>query len=194
MKMLVAVLFSILTYAHDSDSIGNSLENSEVIELNDRNFEHLTQASTGATTGDWFVYFYDPSSAACTSFSEQWLDLHRKVTDLGDSVVNIAKVNAKSSPEIIKRFEIKEFPSLIYFRLGLLYTIRGIHDSESLFKLVEQQKYKEYASKKVSPPPTFLDSINLNSFYALPLYVHALWVTALVMVIASSLPKKLKTN
>lgn len=26
-----------------------------VKELSDDNFEHLTQASTGATTGDWFV-------------------------------------------------------------------------------------------------------------------------------------------
>jgi len=26
-----------------------------VKELNDDNFEHLTQASTGATTGDWFI-------------------------------------------------------------------------------------------------------------------------------------------
>ena len=25
------------------------------IELTDKNFEHDTQASTGATTGDWFV-------------------------------------------------------------------------------------------------------------------------------------------
>lgn len=27
-----------------------------VKELSDDNFEHLTQASTGATTGDWFVF------------------------------------------------------------------------------------------------------------------------------------------
>lgn len=26
-----------------------------VKELNDETFEHLTQAATGATTGDWFV-------------------------------------------------------------------------------------------------------------------------------------------
>lgn len=26
-----------------------------VKELNDNSFEHLTQASTGATTGDWFI-------------------------------------------------------------------------------------------------------------------------------------------
>lgn len=27
-----------------------------VKELSDENFEHLTQAATGATTGDWFVF------------------------------------------------------------------------------------------------------------------------------------------
>ena len=33
---------------------------SEVIELTDSNFEHLTQASTGQTTGKWFIKFYAP--------------------------------------------------------------------------------------------------------------------------------------
>lgn len=33
---------------------------SEVVILDDSNFEHLTQAATGATTGDWFVKFYAP--------------------------------------------------------------------------------------------------------------------------------------
>jgi hypothetical protein len=28
---------------------------SEVVILTGENFEHLTQASTGATTGDWFL-------------------------------------------------------------------------------------------------------------------------------------------
>ena len=29
------------------------------VELTDKNFEHDTQASTGATTGDWFISFCD---------------------------------------------------------------------------------------------------------------------------------------
>ena len=29
------------------------------IQLTDENFEHDTQASTGATTGDWFISFCD---------------------------------------------------------------------------------------------------------------------------------------
>jgi len=32
----------------------------EVVELTTANFEHLTQASTGQTTGKWFVKFYAP--------------------------------------------------------------------------------------------------------------------------------------
>jgi hypothetical protein len=33
----------------------NIVQCSEVVELNTANFEHLTQASTGHTTGDWLV-------------------------------------------------------------------------------------------------------------------------------------------
>ncbi len=35
-----------------------------VVVLDDSNFEHLTQASTGATTGDWFV---EVGAKACAS-------------------------------------------------------------------------------------------------------------------------------
>ena len=36
-----------------------------VQELTDNTFEHLTQAATGATTGDWLVMFYTPSCVLC---------------------------------------------------------------------------------------------------------------------------------
>ena len=35
-----------------------SIASCEVIQLTTKNFEHLTQASTGATTGDWLLEFY----------------------------------------------------------------------------------------------------------------------------------------
>lgn len=44
--------------AIDEDAIFQLFENTKqpvVKELSDENFEHLTQASTGSTTGDWFV-------------------------------------------------------------------------------------------------------------------------------------------
>lgn len=42
----------------DGDAIYRKFEENKtpvIKELSDENFEHLTQASTGATTGDWFV-------------------------------------------------------------------------------------------------------------------------------------------
>jgi len=36
----------------------------EAIFLNDETFEHDTQASTGATTGDWIVLFCDKTKYA----------------------------------------------------------------------------------------------------------------------------------
>jgi hypothetical protein len=38
----------------------HSGEASSMKILTDKNFEHDTQATTGATTGDWFVLFYAP--------------------------------------------------------------------------------------------------------------------------------------
>jgi thioredoxin domain-containing protein 5 len=37
-----------------------SLSSADVQVLNDKNFEKITQASTGSTTGSWFVKFYAP--------------------------------------------------------------------------------------------------------------------------------------
>ncbi|RUS82837.1 hypothetical protein EGW08_009413 [Elysia chlorotica] len=85
-----------------------------VRDLGDKSFEHLTQASTGATTGDWLVAFSGPDC--------------RDVTSMLDSVgvsfkgkVNVALVNMPRSPELVQRFQIKHCPHLIYFRRGKMY-------------------------------------------------------------------------
>ena len=39
-----------------------ALAYSKVVKLDDKSFEHDTQASTGSTTGDWFVAFVDGGS------------------------------------------------------------------------------------------------------------------------------------
>ena len=36
-----------------------------VQELTDSTFEHLTQAATGATTGDWLVMFFTEECSLC---------------------------------------------------------------------------------------------------------------------------------
>jgi hypothetical protein len=51
---IVISLFFALTVAEESGV------SSDVVVLTTENFEHLTQAATGATTGDWLIEFYAP--------------------------------------------------------------------------------------------------------------------------------------
>ena len=57
--------------AESSIDGGSDGRSSSVVELSDANFERLTQASTGATTGDWLVEFYAPSVALANQPSNQ---------------------------------------------------------------------------------------------------------------------------
>ncbi|KAK2154997.1 hypothetical protein LSH36_251g00060 [Paralvinella palmiformis] len=70
----------------DSASIYLWLEqhrHSNVLTLNDKNFEHDTQATTGSTTGDWFIMFYEnhcchllsvwESVAGCLSHGQMYI-------------------------------------------------------------------------------------------------------------------------
>lgn len=44
-------------------------------ELTDKTFEHDTQATTGSTTGDWFVKFCSKKSKECKSIEPLWDEL-----------------------------------------------------------------------------------------------------------------------
>ena len=46
------------TLAATSIAVTPALAESGLVTLNDRTFEHDTQATTGGTTGDWFVTFH----------------------------------------------------------------------------------------------------------------------------------------
>lgn len=47
--LFAIIIYTIFQVLHAADSSGKS----EVVILNSSNFEHLTQISTGSTTGDW---------------------------------------------------------------------------------------------------------------------------------------------
>ncbi|CAL1542576.1 unnamed protein product [Lymnaea stagnalis] len=82
--------------------------------LDDSSFEHLTQAATGATTGDWLVAFYKDSCDAILPVMES----------LGVRVrnkINVAKVDVTVSPLLVERFQITNCPEVIFFKQGRMY-------------------------------------------------------------------------
>lgn len=131
---------------------------SEVVVLTNSNFEHDTQVTSGATTGDWFVKFYAPWCGHCKALAPAWdevaLELKAKA-DEGVSV-NVAKVDVTAHSALGKRFEVKGFPTLIFFSKGMMYKYPAgkewPRDKEHLLRFALGE-YKDAAEGELTPPP-----------------------------------------
>lgn len=77
----------------------------DIVTLDTKNFEHLTQASTGSTTGDWFVKFYAPWCGHCKKMEPAWIDTAHEL--YGE--INVANVDVTHNKELGTRFNIKGF-------------------------------------------------------------------------------------
>jgi len=129
-----------------------------VKELTDTSFEHLTQAATGATTGDWLVLFYSDDCTVCgrmTAALETVACKHR-------GRINVAKINKQTHGEKTgRRFQLglDSNAALIFFRLGKMYryTIDKF-DPESLSSFVTGF-YKNYPAESIPLPKTPFDDL-----------------------------------
>jgi protein disulfide-isomerase-like protein len=104
------------------------LASAEVIELNNANFEKLTQAATGATTGDWLVKFYAPWCGHCKTMAPTF----DKVAEELEGVVNVARVDVMKNRDLGTRFEIKGFPTVKMISKGNVYSFSGKRDFQTL--------------------------------------------------------------
>uniref|UniRef100_A0A0G4I9M0 Thioredoxin domain-containing protein n=1 Tax=Chromera velia CCMP2878 TaxID=1169474 RepID=A0A0G4I9M0_9ALVE len=121
------------------------------ILLDDSNFEHLTQAATGATTGDWFVLFFAPWCGHCKKLAPVW----RSVAASLKGRINVAKVDATTSTETAERFGIKAFPSLIFLRHGKMYSYEGPRSASALEAFAEGG-YEGLEPSPVPPVPSLV--------------------------------------
>jgi thioredoxin-like negative regulator of GroEL len=154
-----------------------------VIELDEQNFEHLTQAATGATSGDWLVLFCKPSVARCSKVSENW---QRVATTLaatreakGLQRINVANVDTSNAPWLRKRFGIQSVPVVLFFKGGVMYSFHG--GGFSVERLVQFAERDFERSNRMLVPPephvatphdqTFLITIGTVAAGAAVLYV-----------------------
>ena len=109
-NLLVATMWTL--FALLSLIFGIVYSEGDVVELNESNFEHLTQLNSGATTGDWFVEFFAPWCGHCKRLAPTWEEV---ATELKGQT-NVAKVDVTQNRAIGKQFGVKGFPTLLLFR------------------------------------------------------------------------------
>ncbi|XP_052096437.1 uncharacterized protein LOC127731691 [Mytilus californianus] len=134
------------------------LDNAKTIAtqtLYEDSFEHLTQASTGATTGDWLVIFYN---SACQSYLSA---IEGAAIELKQRM-NVAKVDTDINPVLATRFGIKECPTTYFFRQGKMYLYfsddKNHYDIKSL-RLFATSWYKNVKAVKVPSIPTYFEKL-----------------------------------
>jgi len=131
---------------------------SDVVVLTVANFEHDTQVTSGATTGDWFVKFYAPWCGHCKALAPGWDELARELKAKADEGVsiNVAKVDVTTNSALGKRFGVQGFPSLIFFSKGKMYKYPAgkewPREKEALLKFA-LGAYKDAAEGEPTPPP-----------------------------------------
>ncbi|XP_048581657.1 thioredoxin domain-containing protein [Nematostella vectensis] len=145
-------LFSVLFCLH---LLCISLCQEEIKILDDDSFEHLTQASTGSTTGDWLIAFSSKSESceACKKIDEAFLAIQKK---FGHKVV-VAKVLQEQNSKLTwKRFEVHAMPKISFFRRGSQYFLtQDKFNEEDLTAFIEN--FEKYPNQRVPDPIGILD-------------------------------------
>uniref|UniRef100_A0A1B6JFG7 Thioredoxin domain-containing protein n=1 Tax=Homalodisca liturata TaxID=320908 RepID=A0A1B6JFG7_9HEMI len=137
------------------------VENQEPVvrELSDDTFEHLTQASSGATTGDWFVMFYATNCVECQRLQARWEAVGAKLK----TRLNTARVNRQTTGRVTsRRFGVVETPVFILFRQGKMYRYNIPKYDVTSFVTFATDWYKNARTENVPVPKTPFDDLTLQ--------------------------------
>ncbi|XP_053603734.1 thioredoxin domain-containing protein [Plodia interpunctella] len=117
-----------------------------VKELSDKIFEHITQAATGATTGDWFVMFYGASCVECQRLHAVWEGVGATLRGR----INVARIDANlAGAATAKRFQVTKLPAFLFFRLGKVYRYELPKNDIKSFVIFAQDWYKNTKGETV---------------------------------------------
>nr|CAG4648002.1 EOG090X0856 [Moina brachiata]SVE93079.1 EOG090X0856 [Moina brachiata] len=178
---------------NDEVMIDTFVQNQEsgVTHLNDDSFEHLTQAASGATTGDWFVMFYRDDCDPCLKFLAKWEYIATQLKGR----INLAKVNIMADGiSTGSRFFVEQVPTYLFFRQGKVYQYSLDNYETQAFKDFALGWYKNAPSKSVPVPKTPFDELVDRSVFVLKENPLILPVAggALLLILIVTLIKSLK--
>jgi len=131
-------------------------QDANVVALNDDSFEHLTQASSGATTGDWFVFFYRDDCEVCMKFLPKWEYISSQLKGR----TNLAKVNILNDGiSTGLRFDISKVPTFVFFRQGKMYHYDIPNLESNALQNFASGWYKNAPAKIVPVPKSPFDEL-----------------------------------
>lgn len=148
---------------NDPSLINVGPERKALIYLNDSNFEHLTQAASGSTTGDWFVMFAANWCTYCREVLPQWNITAREL----NGEVNVAVLEESVSRVTIRRLNVTAFPTLIFIRNGRAYEFKGNRSWKDMVTFVRLE-YQDASSFEIPPEPDMLDHVlgQMDQFFS----------------------------
>ena len=120
----------------------------DIVELTDKTFEHLTQASSGSTTGDWLIKFYAPWCKHCKALAPL---MERAAVELRGSSVNVAKIDCEANKVTPMRFGIRGFPTVLLLSKGKTYTFKEDRTVEALVEFA-RGGFKLHEGDRTPPP------------------------------------------
>ena len=127
----------------------------EVVFLNDKSFEHLTQASTGMTTGSWLLFFKASKCPHCRKLQPIFERLSED-EELIDRGVVLGTVDITDSPITANRFVIRGFPTLILLHKKKLYRYSGKRNFEFIKEFIID--IDSIDGEAIPSPPSQLDA------------------------------------
>jgi len=143
----------------NEDAIFDTVVNNKdpiVKELSDDNFEHLTQASSGATTGDWFIMFYSTDCVECQRMGARWETVGSKLK----GQTNVARVNKYTTgASTARRFNVFDVPEFILFRQGKMYRYQIPKYDVNAFVSFAKDWWKNAHGEKIPVPQSPFDDL-----------------------------------
>jgi hypothetical protein len=141
----------------EDDTVSELAFGANVVPLDEKNFEHLTQAATGATSGDWLVKFCKTSVPRCARVESTWSKIAQQLAASREAQglprINVAAVDTQESPWLAKRFSITSVPIVMLFKGGVMYSFHGGGFSVERLVSFAEREYERSSRMLVPPEP-----------------------------------------